>query len=136
MNAGHALPEDDLAALIAAINAVLPSLAMTCADLELDAVAYETGIPEEYVLALLRGEPVPDDKLNPGFTERLAFLRETRLGPDGKPFSKAYIADALGVSRAMGPASVRLHGGLPGPGRAARAGRATFGELAGVIPAR
>ncbi|MGW7433247.1 hypothetical protein ACWGIN_27370 [Streptomyces sp. NPDC054861] len=94
-------PPDDLAALITAINNLLPSVAMTHEDLELDAVAHETGIPEDVVLALLRGQPVPDDKLNPSFTERLAFLLDTRRAPDGKPFSKTGIAEALGVSRGM-----------------------------------
>ncbi|MFD4314925.1 helix-turn-helix domain-containing protein [Streptomyces sp. NPDC058548] len=51
--------------------------------------------------ALLRGEPVPADRLNLSFVERLAFLLETRRAPNGKPFSKTHIAEALGVSRGM-----------------------------------
>ncbi|MET9427810.1 MULTISPECIES: hypothetical protein [unclassified Streptomyces] len=100
MNAADT-PPDDLAALITAINDLLPPAEMTHADLELDAVAHETGIPEEAILALLRGEPVPDDKLNPSFTERLTFLLDTRRAPNGKPYSKTHIADTLGVSRGM-----------------------------------
>lgn len=101
MNAVHP-SHDDLAALITAINDLLPSAGMTHEDLELDAVAYETGIPEEAILALLRGEPVSDEMLNPSFTQRLAFLLDTRRAPNGKLHSKARIADALGISRAMG----------------------------------
>lgn len=94
-------PTDDLAALITAINGLLPSTGMTHEDLELDSVAHRTGIPEDVVLALLRGEPVPGDRLNPGFTERLAFLLDTRRAPDGKPYKQVHIADALGLSRGM-----------------------------------
>ncbi|MFE5730950.1 helix-turn-helix domain-containing protein [Streptomyces sp. NPDC056528] len=94
-------PPDDLAALITAINDLLPATAMTHEDLELDSVARRTGIPEHVVLALLRGEQVPDDRLNPGFTDRLAFLLETRRAPDGKPYKQTRIAEALGLSRGM-----------------------------------
>ncbi|MGW9440675.1 helix-turn-helix domain-containing protein [Streptomyces sp. NPDC055607] len=94
-------PPDDLAALIAAINDLLPAVAMTHEDLELDSVALQTGIPEDAVLALLRGEKVPDTKLDPSFTDRLAFLLETRRAPDGKPYPKTQIAEALGLSRGM-----------------------------------
>ncbi|MFB7512963.1 helix-turn-helix domain-containing protein [Streptomyces sp. NPDC056144] len=94
-------PPDDLAALITAINDLLPSTGMTHEDLELDAVAYQTGIPEDVVLALLRGEPVPDDRLNLSFTDRLTFLLDTRRAPDGKPHKQVNIADALGLSRGM-----------------------------------
>ncbi|MFF9428387.1 helix-turn-helix domain-containing protein [Streptomyces sp. NPDC014746] len=94
-------PPDDLAALITAINDLLPATGMTYDDLEIDSVAYETGIPEASILALLRGETVPDETLNPGFTDRLAFLLETRRAPDGNPHKKVAIADALGVSRGM-----------------------------------
>ncbi|GAA3081976.1 hypothetical protein GCM10017562_59180 [Streptomyces roseofulvus] len=100
MKAAHPT-HDDLAALITAINELLPSAGMSYDDLELDAVAYETGISEEVIRALLHGRPVPDEQLNLPFAERLAFLLKTRLAPDGKPYSKAFIADALGISRAM-----------------------------------
>jgi hypothetical protein len=101
MDADDAPPEDDLAALIAAINDLLPSVELSHQDLELETVTYATGIAEECVLALLRGEQVPEDRLNPSFTERLAFLHTTRPAPNGKPFSHAYIAGRIGVSRGM-----------------------------------
>ncbi|MFF2305976.1 hypothetical protein ACFVVP_26140 [Streptomyces sp. NPDC058128] len=49
----------------------------------------------------VRGEPVPDEKLNPSFTDRLAFLLDTRRAPDGKPHKKVHIADSLALSRGM-----------------------------------
>ncbi|WP_432127299.1 helix-turn-helix domain-containing protein [Streptomyces sp. bgisy082] len=121
-------PPDDLAALITAINDLLPSMAMTHEDLELDSVAHRTGIPEEVVLALLRGEPVPDEALNPGFTDRLAFLLDTRRAPDGKPYKQIHIADALGLSRGM--VSALLSGGR----EAGRAVTASLEEFFDVDP--
>ncbi|MGW9452547.1 hypothetical protein [Streptomyces sp. NPDC055632] len=121
-------PPDDLAALITAINDLLPAMAMTHEDLELDSVAHRTGIPEEVVLALLRGEPVPDEALNPGFTDRLAFLLDTRRAPDGKPYKQIHIADALGLSRGMVSAL------LSGSREAGRAVTASLEEFFDVDP--
>ncbi|MGV9691305.1 helix-turn-helix domain-containing protein [Streptomyces sp. NPDC003444] len=121
-------PQDDLAALITAINGLLPCTAMTHEDLELDSVARRTGIPEDVVLALLRGEPVPDDALNPGFTDRLAFLLDTRRAPDGKPYRQVDIADALGLSRGMVSAL------LSGNREAGRAVTASLEEFFDVDP--
>ncbi|MFC8493133.1 hypothetical protein ACFUJU_20490 [Streptomyces sp. NPDC057235] len=121
-------PPDDLAALITAINGLLPAMAMTHEDLELDSVAHRTGIPEEVVLALLRGEPVPDEALNPGFTVRLAFLLDTRRAPDGKPYKQIHIADALGLSRGMVSAL------LSGSREAGRAVTASLEEFFDVDP--
>ncbi|GHG05178.1 hypothetical protein ACFFSH_38875 [Streptomyces filamentosus] len=101
MEAVDAPPGGELAALITAINELLPLVGMTHGDLELEAVSFDTGIAEELILALLRGEQVPDNQLNLSFTDRLAFLRETRSAPDGKPYSYAYIAGKIGVSRGM-----------------------------------
>ncbi|MFJ4869211.1 hypothetical protein [Streptomyces sp. NPDC088757] len=121
-------PQDDLAALITAIDGLLPATAMTHEDLELDSVAHRTGIPEDVVLALLRGEPVPDDELNPGFTDRLAFLLDTRRAPDGRPYRQVDIADALGLSRGMVSAL------LSGNREAGRAVTAALEEFFDVDP--
>ncbi|MFE5596926.1 helix-turn-helix domain-containing protein [Streptomyces sp. NPDC056549] len=115
MDAADAQPEDDLADLVAAINALLPQLKMKHEDLlDISEVTYATGIPEDLVLAVLRGEVVTSDDLYMSFTSRLEFLRETRRREDGKKYTYDEIGSAVGVTKAMISA---LFSGQRSPGR-------------------
>jgi transcriptional regulator with XRE-family HTH domain len=61
-------------------------------------LSISTGIPEETVAALLRGEEVAEVPLVARVSQRFRLLRETRLRGDGKMHSIREIATAIGTS--------------------------------------
>ncbi|MET9667632.1 XRE family transcriptional regulator [Streptomyces sp. NPDC006475] len=83
------------------IHAIVDEAGLRREDvLDVAALSFETGIPEETVTALLNGESVEEVELGERVSQRFRFLRETRPRPgDGKEFSLPEIAASFGASR-------------------------------------
>ncbi|MCW2904023.1 MAG: family transcriptional regulator [Streptosporangiaceae bacterium] len=92
-------PTDALASTIASINTLVAELGEDPVDP--GKISLATGIPVDRVLALLDGkddgrEPLSEREL---FTERLNFLRKTRLRDDGKERRLEEIAEGTNLYR-------------------------------------
>ncbi|MFC9816514.1 helix-turn-helix transcriptional regulator [Streptomyces virginiae] len=61
-------------------------------------LSMSTGLPVNVVWAGLTRRPMPQLKFHQQVAERLGFLRETRLRPDGGQYSQGEIADAAEVT--------------------------------------
>ncbi|MET7622536.1 helix-turn-helix transcriptional regulator [Streptomyces sp. NPDC005408] len=93
-DARHALAETLRAIHLLIDEADLrPAEVLNVADLSI-----ATGVPEETVSALLRGEDVVEVQLVGRVSQRFRLLRETRLRHDGKTHSIREIATAIGTS--------------------------------------
>ncbi|MFJ6516161.1 helix-turn-helix domain-containing protein [Streptomyces sp. NPDC091406] len=101
MEAADALPEDDLEAVVAAIGELLSQAGMDDDDLDIDAVTYATGIAQDKVKAVLRGQELGPEELDAPLPERLAFLRETRRRDDGERYTYDQLAERAHVSKAL-----------------------------------
>ncbi|TLQ46317.1 helix-turn-helix domain-containing protein [Streptomyces marianii] len=101
MDAVDALPEDDLEAVVSAIGDLLPQVGMAHDDLDIDAVTYATGIAQDKVKAVLRGDKLDPKELDASLPDRLAFLRETRRRDDGERYTYDQLAERAHVSKAL-----------------------------------
>ncbi|MBY8846077.1 helix-turn-helix transcriptional regulator [Streptomyces sp. SP2-10] len=89
---------DDFSGIIASIDQLLSTLGMCHEDLDLEEISYQTAIPVDRVRSLLAGAEAEPEDLHDTFKQRLIFLRETRLKPDGKRYTLDEIAAGTGVS--------------------------------------
>lgn len=89
---------DDFSGIITSINQLLLTLGLDHEDLDLEGISYQTAIPVDRVRSLLAGAETEPEDLHDTFKQRLIFLRETRLKPDGKRYTLDEIATGTGVS--------------------------------------
>ncbi|WP_432190248.1 hypothetical protein [Streptomyces sp. Tue6028] len=94
-------------------------------ELDIDDLAREACLSPDVVVALLDGGEPPAEDFTARVVSRIKMLRETRLRPDGKPYSWQEIADSFGVSRASLSGLVSGHG-KSGPLASTQAGIETF----------
>ncbi|MFI5979933.1 helix-turn-helix domain-containing protein [Streptomyces sp. NPDC051555] len=66
--------------------------------LDPEPLARSTGLPESVVVAGLHRRPLPESDFLQQVTQRLEFLRRTRLGPAGRPYTQAEIAHGAGLT--------------------------------------
>jgi transcriptional regulator with XRE-family HTH domain len=92
---------EGVAAALAAVRAELEELGHTLDVIPFDRLAFKTGIAESTIRKLFAGEPVSPEEVDPPFKDRLRFLMETRHHPDGRPYTRPELADAVGVDRSM-----------------------------------
>ncbi|MEU5199034.1 helix-turn-helix transcriptional regulator [Streptomyces scabiei] len=92
---------EGVAAALAAVKAELEELGHTLDVIMFDQLAYETGIAESTIRKLFAGEPVSPEEIDPPFKDRLRFLMETRLHPDGRQYTRPELAAAANVDRSM-----------------------------------
>lgn len=69
------------------------------AILDVDDLAYRSGVPTDVVAALLSGNESPEADLTTRVRQRLEFVRQTRLRPDGRHYSLQELAKIAGTSR-------------------------------------
>ncbi|MFE7778419.1 helix-turn-helix domain-containing protein [Streptomyces sp. NPDC057445] len=89
---------DDLAAVIQAIDELLPLVGLDRSVIEIAHISHQTGITADRVLALLNGAAPGTESLDQVFRTRLAFLRDTRRKPNGKEYTLNELGTAAGVS--------------------------------------
>ncbi|MFI6277960.1 helix-turn-helix transcriptional regulator [Streptomyces sp. NPDC050988] len=92
---------EGVAAALAAVKAELEELGHTLDVIMFDQLAHETGIAESTIRKLFAGEPVGPEEVDPPFKDRLRFLMETRLHPDGRQYTRPELAAAAHVDRSM-----------------------------------
>jgi transcriptional regulator with XRE-family HTH domain len=92
---------EGVAAALAAAKAELEELGHTLDVIGFDQLAYETGIAESTIRKLFAGESVSPEEIDPPFKDRLRFLMETRLHPDGRQYTRPELAAAAHVDRSV-----------------------------------
>lgn len=92
---------EGVAAALAAVKTELEELGHTLDVIKLDRLTYETGIAESTLRKLFAGESVSLEEVDPPFKDKLRFLIETRLHPDGRQYTRTELADAAHVDRSM-----------------------------------
>lgn len=92
---------EGVAAALAAAKAELEELGHTLDVIMFDQLAYQTGIAESAIRKLFAGESVSPEELDPPFKDRLRFLMETRLHPDGRQYTRPELAAAVHVDRSV-----------------------------------
>ncbi|MFF4205688.1 helix-turn-helix transcriptional regulator [Streptomyces sp. NPDC001668] len=90
---------EGVAAALAGVKAELEKLGHTIEVINFDRLTHETGIAEATVRKLFAGESVSPEEVDPPFKERLRFLIETRLHPDGRQYTRAELAAAAGCNK-------------------------------------
>ncbi|MFJ9580807.1 helix-turn-helix domain-containing protein [Streptomyces sp. NPDC101191] len=92
---------EGVAAALAAVKAELEELGHSVDVINFDRLAYQTGIAESTIRKLFAGESVSPAEVDPPFKDRLRFLMETRLHPEGRRYSRAEIAAAVNIDKSM-----------------------------------
>lgn len=92
---------EGVAAALAAVKAELEELGHTLDVIMFDQLAYETGIAESTIRKLFAGESVSPEEIDPPFKDRLRFLMETRLHPEGRQYTRPELAAAAHVDRSL-----------------------------------
>jgi transcriptional regulator with XRE-family HTH domain len=90
-----------VAAALAGVKAELEELGHTIEVINFARITHETCITEATLRKLFAGEPVSHDEVDPPFKDRLRFLIETRLHPEGRQYTRAELAAAAGCDRSM-----------------------------------
>ncbi|MFF9458042.1 XRE family transcriptional regulator [Streptomyces flaveolus] len=89
----------DVVAAVGALKAQMDDLGLSLSLIDFQKIAYETGIHESTLRKLFAGEEISPSEIDKTFDERLTFLRQTRLRPDGEQYRPSEIAAHTGMSK-------------------------------------